>query len=69
MSENVKTMREALNEALHEEMERDSRVIVLGEDVAGGAGGTGDPVEAAGGIFGVTHGLARRWPVTVRWPS
>ncbi|MEM1412960.1 MAG: alpha-ketoacid dehydrogenase subunit beta, partial [Pseudomonadota bacterium] len=37
MSE-VKTYREALNEALHEEMERDPTVIVLGEDVAGGAG-------------------------------
>ena len=57
----VKTYREALNEALHEEMERDATVIVLGEDVAGGAGGTGDPVEAAGGIFGVTHGLARKF--------
>ena len=33
---NVKTYREALNEALHEEMERDPTVIVLGEDVAGG---------------------------------
>ena len=61
MSENIKTMREALNEALHEEMERDARVIVLGEDVAGGAGGTGDTVEAAGGIFGVTAGLARKY--------
>jgi len=59
MSDNIKTFREALNEALHEEMERDATVIVLGEDVAGGAGGTGDTVEAAGGIFGVTQGLAR----------
>lgn len=59
MSETIKTFREALNEALHEEMERDPGVIVLGEDVAGGAGGTGDPVEAAGGIFGVTQGLCR----------
>jgi pyruvate dehydrogenase E1 component beta subunit len=61
MSETIKTFREALNEALHEEMARDDTVIVLGEDVAGGAGGTGDTVEAAGGIFGVTHGLARRF--------
>ncbi|HQU02186.1 MAG TPA: alpha-ketoacid dehydrogenase subunit beta, partial [Acetobacteraceae bacterium] len=36
----IKTMREAINEALHQEMARDSRVIVLGEDVSGGAGGT-----------------------------
>ncbi len=61
MSESIKTFRDALNEALHEEMERDPRVIVLGEDVAGGAGGTGDTVEAAGGIFGVTQGLARKF--------
>ena len=53
----VKTMREALNEALHLEMKRDSRVIVLGEDVSGGAGGTSGIRDAAGGIFGVTKGL------------
>ena len=61
MTERIITFREARNEALHQEMERDPSVIVLGEDVAGGAGGTGDPVEAAGGIFGVTHGLARKF--------
>lgn len=59
MSETIKTFRDALNEALREEMQRDPTVIVLGEDVAGGAGGSGDTVEAAGGIFGVTAGLAR----------
>lgn len=53
----IKTMREALNEALHLEMERDPRVIVLGEDVSGGAGGTSGTRDAAGGIFGVTGGL------------
>ncbi|MEM8685031.1 MAG: transketolase C-terminal domain-containing protein, partial [Pseudomonadota bacterium] len=52
----VKTFREALNETLHAEMARDSKIIVLGEDVAGGAGGTGVE-EAAGGIFGVSSGL------------
>ena len=36
----VMTMRDALNQALHEEMERDPSVIVMGEDVSGGAGGT-----------------------------
>jgi pyruvate dehydrogenase E1 component beta subunit len=57
----VISFRDAINQALHEEMERDPRVIVLGEDVAGGAGGSGDTVEAAGGIFGVSAGLARRF--------
>lgn len=57
----VISFRDAINQALHEEMERDPRVIILGEDVAGGAGGSGDPVEAAGGIFGVSAGLARKF--------
>ena len=50
-------MRDAINQALHQEMERDPRVIVLGEDVSGGAGGTSGEREAAGGIFGLTKGL------------
>ena len=37
---------DALNEALHQEMESDPRVVVMGEDVA-----------ATGGIFGATKGL------------
>jgi pyruvate/2-oxoglutarate/acetoin dehydrogenase E1 component len=51
------SVRDALNQALHQEMERDERVIVLGEDVSGGAGGTSGQREASGGIFGVTKGL------------
>src|SRR5260370_6870904 len=39
---------EALNEALREEMRRDSAVFVMGEDVA---------VWGGGGVFGVTKGL------------
>jgi pyruvate dehydrogenase E1 component beta subunit len=50
-------MRDAINQALHQEMARDPRVIVLGEDVSGGAGGTSGEREASGGIFGVTKGL------------
>ncbi len=57
----VITLREALNEALHLEMARDARVIVLGEDVSGGAGGTSGQRDAAGGIFGVTKGLIHRF--------
>jgi pyruvate dehydrogenase E1 component beta subunit len=55
------SMRDAINQALHQEMERDARVIVLGEDVSGGAGGTSGEREAAGGIFGVTKGLLPRF--------
>lgn len=43
----VITYREALNQALREEMRRDNRIIILGEDVVD-----------YGGAFGVTRGLA-----------
>ncbi len=52
----TKTIREALNEAMRLEMRRDPNVIIIGEDVAGGAGGTGER-DAYGGVFGVTKGL------------
>lgn len=51
-----KTIRQAINEALRQEMRRDPRVVIIGEDVAGGAGGTGSS-DAYGGILGVTKGL------------
>jgi pyruvate dehydrogenase E1 component beta subunit len=44
------TVRDALNRALDEALARDSRVLVLGEDVA-------DP---AGGVSGVTRGLSTK---------
>ncbi|GAA0537434.1 acetoin catabolism protein AcoB [Saccharopolyspora subtropica] len=53
--------REAINEALVQEMERDSSVIVLGEDNAGGEGAPGER-DAWGGVLGVTKGLYDRFP-------
>jgi len=44
---------EAINEALTEEMTRDEKVFVMGEDVGGGYGG--------GGIFSATKGLLERF--------
>lgn len=41
----------AINEALHQEMERDERVFIIGEDIG-----------RRGGDFGATVGLWRRWP-------
>src|ERR1700682_6658984 len=51
-----KSIRQALNEALRQEMRRDPTIIVIGEDVAGGAGATGSR-DAYGGVLGVTKGL------------
>ena len=47
---------QAVTEALTQEMERDERVIIMGEDVAGGAGAPGEQ-DAWGGVLGVTKGL------------
>ncbi|MCP4381757.1 MAG: alpha-ketoacid dehydrogenase subunit beta [Hyphomicrobiales bacterium] len=51
-----KSYREAINEALYQEMERDERIILMGEDIAGGTGAKGDQ-DAWGGPMGVTKGL------------
>jgi len=48
----VLTYAEALNEGLREEMRRDPRVFVMGEDVA---------VWGGGGVFGVTKGLVEEF--------
>jgi len=55
------TYREAVNEALAQEMERDESVIVMGEDNAGGEGSPGE-MDAWGGVLGVTKGLYHRFP-------
>jgi len=54
------TYREALNEALAQEMERDPSVIVMGEDNAGGEGAPGED-DAWGGVLGVTKGLYHKF--------
>ena len=46
--ERIGTIREAINEALHEEMQRDPSVILMGEDVG-----------LAGGVFKITNGLLK----------
>jgi acetoin:2,6-dichlorophenolindophenol oxidoreductase subunit beta len=57
----LKSIREAINDCLREEMARDPRVVILGEDVCGGLGGSSGVEEAAGGTFGVTAGLAKQF--------
>lgn len=51
-----KTIRQALHEALAQEMRRDPTIVVMGEDISGG-GGTEGGRDAAGGVLGVTKGL------------
>ena len=50
------SMKQAINEALDQEMARDPSVILMGEDIVGGAGGDGER-DAWGGVLGVTKGL------------
>ncbi|WP_339480940.1 MULTISPECIES: alpha-ketoacid dehydrogenase subunit beta [unclassified Pseudomonas] len=52
---------QAINEALAQEMRRDTSVFIMGEDVAGGAGAPGEN-DAWGGVLGVTKGLYDQFP-------
>src|SRR5438132_7901752 len=52
MIEKGLTLVDAINEALYQEMERDDRVVILGEDVG-----------VNGGVFRVTEGLQKRFGV------
>ena len=55
------SMRQAINEALDQEMARDPSVFIMGEDIAGGMGGDGEQ-DAWGGPLGVTKGLYHKHP-------
>ena len=55
------SMKQAINEALDLEMRRDPTVIVMGEDIVGGAGAAGEE-DAWGGVLGVTKGLHAKYP-------
>ena len=49
-------IRGAIAQTIHDEMLRDSNVVMLGEDIVGGMGTEGGP-EATGGIWGTSAGL------------
>ena len=54
--------REAINEALMQEMERDPSIIIMGEEIAGGAGREHlGIVDAWGGPFRTTVGLIQKF--------
>jgi pyruvate dehydrogenase E1 component beta subunit len=55
-----KSFRQAINEALAQEMRRDPRVVTMGEDTAGGMGAPGED-DAWGGPLGVTKGLMKEF--------
>src|SRR6202048_782805 len=50
------SFKQAINEAMAQEMARDDSVIAMGEDNVGGRGGEGE-MDAWGGVLGVTKGL------------
>src|SRR5215218_3173955 len=60
MARNI-SFQQAINEALAQELERDPRVVIFGEDVVGGSGAPGED-DAWGGVLGITKGLAAKAP-------
>lgn len=64
MTDRTLTFREAINEGLRLEMRRDPTVILMGEDIAGGAQLPhieGEGKEAWGGVLGVTSSLVEEF--------
>src|SRR5262245_33576384 len=54
------SIKDAINEAIDQEMRRDPTVIVMGEDIVGGTGSPGE-ADAWGGVLGVTKGLYAKY--------
>src|ERR1019366_3564475 len=55
-----KTYLQAINEGISQEMRRDKSIILLGEDIAGGQGATGE-VGGVGSVFGQMKGVYKEF--------
>ncbi|MEE8104167.1 MAG: dehydrogenase E1 component subunit alpha/beta [Planctomycetota bacterium] len=57
-----RTMLDCVNQVMHDEMERDARIVVFGQDIADASReDVLGEVKGKGGVFGTTHGLQRRF--------
>ena len=63
-----KSYRQAISEALRQEMERDHRVVIMGEDISGGMGAPGEDDAWGGAFAGLLRTLPSACATRSDWP-